>query len=99
MADQGGKMSRRPVPPQRGSRAPGLAVAATGGFEFALTILAGLFVGWWLDRRMGTGPWLLILGVFAGAAGGFYNLYRALTTAQRAPRSRGSDDEPPLNNG
>lgn len=61
---------------------------ATAGIEFAASILAGLFVGWWADRRIGTGPWLVILGTFVGAAAGFYNLYRALTTGQSPSRSR-----------
>jgi F0F1-type ATP synthase assembly protein I len=63
-------------------------MAATGGFEFAAAILLGLFVGQYLDRRIGTAPWLLILGVAVGAAAGFYNLYRTLTTAQTRAASR-----------
>ncbi len=90
-------MGQRPQVPRPGSRPLGLGVAAAGGFEFTVAILVGLFVGRWLDRRMGTGPWLLILGTFVGAAAGFYNLYRALTTAQRASRSRGVDDNRPAN--
>jgi len=62
----------------RGGPSLPLGRLATGGFEFAVTILLGLALGRWLDRRAGTAPWLLILGVFIGAAGGFYSLYRAL---------------------
>jgi F0F1-type ATP synthase assembly protein I len=62
------------------------------GLQFALTILAFLYIGNWLDRKLGTAPWLLLLGVFIGAAGGFYSLYRALTASrrreQRDPRER-----------
>ncbi len=94
MADQDSGEGQRPQAPRPGSRPLGLGVAAAGGIEFTVAILAGLFVGHWLDRRIGTGPWLLILGVFVGAAAGFYNLYRALTTAQRPPRSRSGDDGP-----
>ena len=90
-------MGQRPQVPRPGSRPLGLGVAAAGGIEFTVAILVGLFVGRWLDRRMGTGPWLLILGTFVGAAAGFYNLYRALTTAQRASRSRGPDGNGPAN--
>jgi F0F1-type ATP synthase assembly protein I len=53
------------------------------GVQFALAIVLFLFVGQWLDRRLGTAPVLLILGVFAGAGGGFYSMYRKLTAAQR----------------
>jgi ATP synthase protein I len=68
----------------------GLVTVATGGFEFAVAILLGVFAGQWLDRRIGTGPWLVILGVVVGAAAGFYNLYRTLTTVRPRVASRGS---------
>lgn len=53
------------------------------GLQFALTILIFTFAGVWLDRRLGTSPWLLIVFVFVGAAGGFYSMYRRVTAAQR----------------
>ena len=33
-------------------------------------------LGWWLDRRWGTSPWLLLLGTLLGAVGGVYNLWK-----------------------
>ena len=57
------------------------------GFQFALAILLFLYVGSWLDKRLGT-SWLVILGAFVGAAGGFYSIYRKLMAAQRADRER-----------
>jgi ATP synthase protein I len=62
-------------------------VFAGAGFEFAGCILLGLFAGQWVDKRLGTAPWLLILGVFAGASAGFFNMYRILTTAERRRKS------------
>lgn len=59
------------------------AELAGAGVQFALAIVLFLFVGQWLDRRLGTAPLFLILGVFAGAGGGFYSMYRKLTAAQR----------------
>lgn len=56
------------------------------GLQFAGSIVLFLFVGQWLDRRLGTEPWLLLLGVFVGAAAGFYSLYRQLVID---PRDRG----------
>jgi len=53
------------------------------GLQFALGILVFTAVGGWLDRRLGTTPWLLVLGVFFGAGGGFYSMYRKITAAQR----------------
>src|SRR5438552_694285 len=53
------------------------------GLQFALVILVFTAAGLWLDRRLGSSPWFLILSVFAGAAGGFFSIYRKATAAQR----------------
>jgi F0F1-type ATP synthase assembly protein I len=55
--------------------------AMTGmGLEFitAVALLGG--VGWWLDKRWNTSPWLLIAGVGLGFAVG---LYRMIVTAKK----------------
>lgn len=39
------------------------------GTSLAATVLAGLGVGYWLDRRWGTEPWLLIAGAVLGLLG------------------------------
>lgn len=67
---------------------PSLAAYAGVGIQFALTIVIFLFLGTWLDRRLGTAPWLTIAGVFVGAAGGFYSLYTRLMAAQRRADER-----------
>jgi ATP synthase protein I len=60
------------------------------GLQFAASILLFLFVGMWLDKRLGTGPWLLILGVFVGGAAGFWSMYRRLVVD---PRNKKKDEE------
>jgi len=55
----------------------------TFGFQFAASIVAFLFLGQWLDHKLGTSPWLLIAGVFIGAGASFYSMYRKL---MRAPK-------------
>jgi len=52
------------------------------GLQFALSILVFLYAGQWLDRKLGTAPWLLLVGVFVGGAGSFYSMYRKLMAAQ-----------------
>lgn len=54
------------------------------GLAFAASILFFLFVGMWLDRRLGTEPWLLIAGVFVGGGAGFWSMYRRLVVDPRA---------------
>lgn len=50
------------------------------GLQFALSILLFVWLGQWLDRKLGTDPWLLLLGAFVGAGAGFYAIYRRLTS-------------------
>jgi ATP synthase protein I len=74
--------STRPTP------ATSPAMLAGAGIEFLGAILIGVFAGQWLDKKLGTAPWLLLLGTFLGAAAGFVHLIRTLTTAQRRAKSR-----------
>jgi F0F1-type ATP synthase assembly protein I len=52
------------------------------GLQFAASIIVFLYLGQWLDRKLGTAPWLLIVGVFVGAGASFYSMYRKLMAAQ-----------------
>jgi ATP synthase protein I len=52
------------------------------GLQFAISIIVFLYVGQWLDSKLGTAPWLLIIGVFSGAGLSFYSMYRKLMAAQ-----------------
>lgn len=47
---------------------------AGAGMTFCATFLLTGWFGWWLDGKFGTSPWLLLLGIAFGAAGGFYSL-------------------------
>lgn len=58
------------------------------GIQFALVIVIFTFAGIWLDRRLGTSPWLLLVCVFVGAAGGFFSIYRKAMDAQRRDEMR-----------
>ena len=52
------------------------------GLQFAAAIIVFLYGGQWLDRKLGTEPWFLIIGVFTGASAAFYSMYRKLMKAQ-----------------
>lgn len=60
---------------QETSRKSGLAYAAA--FSLFAAVVAGLGLGWLLDRWFGTRPWLLIVGLLLGAVAGFYEFIRA----------------------
>jgi ATP synthase protein I len=61
------------------------------GVQFAAAIVLFFFLGRWLDGRLGTEPWLLILGVFVGAGAGFYSMYRKLVLDPREREARRKD--------
>jgi F0F1-type ATP synthase assembly protein I len=60
--------------------------------QFALTFLACGALGWWLDGRFGTEPWLMIAGIFVGAAGAMYSLVVRVGAATGGRKSGGGDD-------
>lgn len=64
------------------------------GLGFAASILLFFFLGRWLDERLGTEPWLLIVGVFVGLAAGFWSMYRRLVV-EPAQKKNGKDEGKP----
>lgn len=52
------------------------ARASAIGLQFGISIAIGALFGNWADRKFGTSPWLLMLGVIFGAAAGFRDLWR-----------------------
>lgn len=53
------------------------------GLQFVIAILLFLYAGMWLDKKLGTAPWLLLLGALIGAGAGFYSLWRAMIEENR----------------
>jgi ATP synthase protein I len=55
-------------------------------FRFVAELIVGVgvggFIGWVLDRLLGTKPWLLVLFVALGFAAGLLNVIRAAQKAQ-----------------
>lgn len=51
--------------------------------SFGIMMIAALFLGFfggeWLDRRLGTSPIFMILGIIFGAVVGFYSLFGELS--------------------
>jgi len=77
-------MTKPPPPPREDNASIGAAVKYAGfGFQLAGSILLFLYLGRWVDRRVGTEPLFLLLGVFIGLAASIYSLYRSLMADQR----------------
>ena len=90
MQDGPSKPTQEPVNPEPRGGQDGLSGAefAGVGVQFAASILFFLWIGQLVDKRIGTAPWGLIIGVFTGAGGAFYAMYRKLMAAQRADDAR-----------
>jgi len=55
-----------------------LAELASVGLILPSSIAVGLFMGYFLDRWLGTEPWLLLVFTVLGIASGLLSLFRAL---------------------
>jgi len=52
------------------------AAYSTIGMMFPASIAVGLFIGYFLDKRLHTSPYLLIVFTLIGVAAGFWNLVK-----------------------
>ena len=51
----------------------------TVGTGLVACIVTGYLLGSYLDRKLGTGPWLVMVGVLLGTAAGFVGLFRTVS--------------------
>lgn len=58
-----------------------LALATQVGGAIAVPVLLGLAVGWWIDNRLHTLPWITLLLTFVGVVVGPIIAYRWVTEA------------------
>ena len=73
-----------------GEQGPLRALAALGGLAFVLGVLAicGWLLGRYLDERLGTTPWLSIIGTVLGMVAGFWEIY---TVVQKTEQDESKD--------
>ncbi len=62
-------------PPKRPPLVEGLRYAQTGTMLIVPMLVLGA-IGYFLDRRFGLSPWLLLAGLILGMATGFLNFFR-----------------------
>lgn len=75
MADQGPALMRQ------------LGQASMAGLMLAACIFVGTGIGVWLDRWLGTRPWLTMIFMLLGIVAGFYNVFR-IVAALGTPRGK-----------
>jgi F0F1-type ATP synthase assembly protein I len=51
----------------------------TVGTTLVACIVTGYLLGNFLDRKLGTSPWLVVVGVLLGTAAGFVGLFRMVS--------------------
>ena len=60
-----------------------LAELSSIGMTLVLATVIGLAGGYFLDRWLGTSPWLILIGLGLGIAAGFVNLFRSVKRAEK----------------
>jgi ATP synthase protein I len=78
------------VPPTSPTTWQLIGQLSTIGLSFVFALVIGFAAGYWLDRTLGTAPWLSFMGFFAGLAAGVLNVYRVLKLSNESARSNRS---------
>ncbi len=63
-------------------------------WQMAGAAALGSLGGWWLDKKLGTSPWLLVSGAMLGIGAGLYAFLKAALAASKPGRPQGKDDGP-----
>jgi ATP synthase protein I len=79
VADPAASAYTVPVPPTTtGQTLKTIGQLSTVGLSFVLALVMGFGGGYWLDGRLGTSPWLAMLGFAMGVAAGVLNVVRVM---------------------
>ena len=62
--------------------------AGTIGIHLVVSTFIGLAIGYYLDKRLGTKPWLLLLFLVLGIAAGFKNVYHEAKKLQNKDKKK-----------
>lgn len=81
--------------PQGGRLLKATARLASVGIELSISTVIGLLGGRWLDGKLGTEPWLMIVGLVLGVTAGFRSLIRTAQKANRENETDAKSNEPP----
>jgi ATP synthase protein I len=63
------------------------------GLEMGVAVAIGYGLGWWLDGRFSTRPYLTVAMLLLGIAAAFRSLYRAAKEGQRVADGRDEDEK------
>jgi ATP synthase protein I len=57
--------------------------SASVGLEMGISVIIGVLIGIWLDKQLGTAPWMMLLWLCFGFAAGFRGVLRAVKREDR----------------
>ena len=66
--------------------------ASSVGLELGVSVAVGLLAGYYMDRWLGTEPWLMLLWLVLGLVAGFRGVFRAVARADRAAAEQDRED-------
>lgn len=58
--------------------------ASSVGLELGISVILGLLFGWWLDKQLGTAPWMMLVFLVFGLIAGFRGVIRAVNRSDRS---------------
>jgi len=58
--------------------------ASSAGLELGIAVAIGALFGRWLDGKLGTEPWMLLVFLVIGLIAGFRGVLRAVARAEKA---------------
>ena len=64
-----------------------LGMLASVGITFVVATAGATLGGYFLDRWLGTTPWLTLIGLAVGVAAGFRGFFRSVKNAERRERN------------
>jgi len=67
-----------------------LSFLSSVGIAMVASSFIGLFIGYYLDKWLGTSPWMTLIWLGFGIASGFRNIF---ILARRALREEGQNEE------
>ncbi len=78
------KAAKKPVSRDSTAEAQNMNIGIRAGTEFIVDTIAGIAIGWGLDKWLGIKPWGLIVFLFLGVGAGFMAIYRITNNAGSA---------------
>lgn len=70
-----------------------IASASVVGLNLVSATFVGLLIGYWLDKWLDTGPWLLLVFLVLGIVAGFQNVLVEVKKIQQADKDEPKDHD------